>query len=246
MGLETDLGPGILYAALLLVLSAGAGFLTGYGAIFVFNRAPADWFCEYGERPDARHVPPRVGKYPWAPLFSLVLGAAACKAGLVAWTYGAAVLPALCLLLLIGMADQKYSVIPDQFVILLAVTGIGFAAMGRSFFSPLLGSLAGGGLFFLIGWLGKRIAKRDVMGFGDVKLMAVCGLLTGPTGVGVVTALAAFTSAAVFSFWLATGRVKATDEKPLGPFLAGAAAVYLIFSPEITTLLRLMWDVAPL
>ncbi|MDR3295429.1 MAG: A24 family peptidase [Clostridiales Family XIII bacterium] len=228
----------LIYYAAGLAVSVVSGILAGFGAVYVFNKMPAKWLCDYGETPDVRHLPPRVGRYPWGPLFALVFASATFKTGLAGWTYGAAVLPALWLLLLIGMSDKKYCIIPDQFVIALAVTGIGFASLGNGVLSPLLGLAAGGGVFFVIGLLGKLIMKKDVMGFGDVKLAAVCGLVTGLSGIIAIMVMTALSSAALFSLWLAGGKLKASDQEPLGPFIAGSAAVYLIFSQELQQAIR--------
>jgi prepilin signal peptidase PulO-like enzyme (type II secretory pathway) len=228
----------------MLACSIAAGLLAGYGAVYVFNKMPAKWLCDYDEVPDNRHLPPRISKYPWAVLFSLVFATAAFKTLLISWAYGAAALPALWALLLVALSDGKYRIIPDQFVMLLAVTGIGFAAIGRenpgryAFLSPLLGLLLGGGVFFLIAFLGARIAKKDVMGFGDVKLTAVCGLIAGLAGIVAIMVMTALSSAVFFSLRLVRGSIRATDEAALGPFIAGATAVYLLFSREIAYILR--------
>jgi leader peptidase (prepilin peptidase)/N-methyltransferase len=212
---------------------------------------PAKWLCDYDEVPDERHLAPRIGKYPWVPLFFFVFAMAAFKTLLISWSYGAAALPALWALLLIGLSDSKYRIIPDQFVILLAVTGIGFAAIGRggawkyAFLSPLFGMLLGGGLFFLVAFLGRLFTKKDILGFGDVKLTAVCGLIAGLWGIVAILIMTALSSAAVLSLRLARGSIKTTDEAPLGPFIAGATAVYLLFPQEIAFILRSYFEAAP-
>jgi prepilin signal peptidase PulO-like enzyme (type II secretory pathway) len=241
----------LLSRVAMLACSIAAGLLAGYGAVYVFNKMPAKWLCDYDEVPDDRHLPPRIDKRPWALLFSLVFATAAFKTLLVSWAYGAAVLPALWALLLVALSDGKYRIIPDQFVILLAVTGIGFAAIGQgsmgpyAFLSPLFGLLLGGGVFFLIALLGKRIARKEIMGFGDVKLTAVCGLIAGLVGIVAILLMTALSSAAYFSLRLARGNVKVTDEAPLGPFIAGATAVYLLFPREIAYVLRAYFEMMP-
>jgi prepilin signal peptidase PulO-like enzyme (type II secretory pathway) len=234
-----------------IAVSALAGILAGYGATGIFNRMPAKWLCDYDELPDERHLPPRINKYPWAPLFSLVFATAAFKAILISWAYGAAALFALWLLLLIGLSDNKYRIIPDQFVIMLAATGIGFAAIGQgnpgryAFLSPLFGMLIGGGVFFIITLLGKLFAKKEIMGFGDVKLTAVCGLIAGTSGIVAILIMTALSSAAIFSLRLARGGIKTTDEAALGPFIAGATAVYIMFPEEILYIVRLYLEMTP-
>ncbi|MDR1247084.1 MAG: A24 family peptidase [Clostridiales Family XIII bacterium] len=241
----------LLLSAAALAVSAAAGILAGYGAIRIFNRMPAKWLCDYDELPDERHLPPRINKYPWALLFSLVFATAAFKAILISWAYGAAALSALWLLLLIGLSDNKYRIIPDQFVIMLAATGIGFAAIEQgnaaryAFLSPLFGMLVGGGVFFLIVLLGKLFAKREIMGFGDVKLTAVCGLIAGLSGIVAILIMTAISSAAIFSLRLARGDIKTTDEAALGPFIAGATAVYIMFSEEIARIARFYIEMTP-
>ncbi|MDR0425261.1 MAG: A24 family peptidase, partial [Clostridiales Family XIII bacterium] len=222
-----------------------------------FNRIPAKWLCDYGEEPEDRHMPPRIGKYPWGPLFSLVFAASMCKAVFMAsWQYAAAALPAMWALLLIGISDRKYRIIPDQFVMVLAVSGIGFAAArsqgaaplgvaalpgmapaGYSFLSPLLGLMIGAGILLLIGIAGKLTVKKDIMGLGDVKLAGACGLISDPYGIIVILALSALSSAIVFAAGMLMGKIKAGDEEALGPFIAGSAAVYLIFSQEIAQII---------
>jgi prepilin signal peptidase PulO-like enzyme (type II secretory pathway) len=241
----------LLSRAAAIIVSITAGFLAGCGAVFVFNKMPAKWLCDYDEQPDERHLPPRIGKYPWALLFSFVVATAAFKTLRVSWAYGAAALPALWSLLLIGLSDNKYRIIPDQFVILLAATGIGFAATGQggswryAFLSPLFGLLLGGGVFFAFAIIGKFVMKRDIMGFGDVKLSAVCGLIAGLRGIVAILILTALSSAAILSLRLARGSIRATDEAPLGPFIAGATALYLLFPQEIAYLLRAYFETAP-
>jgi leader peptidase (prepilin peptidase)/N-methyltransferase len=234
-----------------IAVSAPAGILAGYGAVRVLNTAPAKWFCDYDELPEARHLPPRISKYPWAPLFSLVFATAAFKTLLISWAYGAAALCALWLLLLIGLSDNKYRIIPDQFVIMLAATGIGFAAIGQggaggyAFLSPVFGMLTGGGVFFIIALLGRLIAKKEIMGFGDVKLTAVCGLIAGLSGIVAILVMTAVSSAAVFSLRLARGGIKTTDEAALGPFIAGATALYIMFPEEIGYIIRMYMNMTP-
>jgi len=44
----------------------------------------------------------------------------------------------------------------------------------------LVGMAVGGGSLLVIGWLGKKLFRRDAMGLGDVKLLAAGGGFVGP------------------------------------------------------------------
>jgi leader peptidase (prepilin peptidase)/N-methyltransferase len=80
-------------------------------------------------------------------------------------------------LMVITFIDLDHRVIPD--VISLPGIGIGFLL---SFFQPsvsvlesLIGLVIGGGSLFLVAWAYQAIAKREGMGGGDVKLLAMIG-----------------------------------------------------------------------
>jgi prepilin signal peptidase PulO-like enzyme (type II secretory pathway) len=109
----------------------------------------------------------------------------------------------------------------------------------------VFGLLTGGILFLLVALLGRLIAKKEILGFGDVKLTAVCGLIAGLQGIVAILIMTAISSAAVFSFRLARGSIKAADEAALGPFIAGAAAVYIMFPREIAYIARIYMEMNP-
>ena len=172
----------------------------------------------------------RIKKYPWSWVFAFIfLGAVFCiwNMGPVYQTAG---LPALWLLLLIALADQKYMIIPDQLVVALAVTAIGFVPFQEDFLSPLYGALIGGGSLLIIGTIGRWISKKDVMGFGDVKLMAAIGLVSG-VKVCDHTPFDVPLCRNSHGFCLLSGRLKEEDDSFL-PINFGAASPPLFFSPR--------------
>lgn len=216
-----------------IALSVAAGLIAGLSTIYVFNRIPAKWLCDYNEEPDKEMWGERIKKRPWNAVFSLVFIGAAVKMIEQGSLYQIAGVLTLWLLLLIGIADKKYMIIPDQFLIALAVTAIGFIPFQTSLYSPLYGALAGGGCFFLIGITGQIIVKKEAMGFGDVKMMAAIGLIAGFKGTVIILILTVFTSAVVLGLGLLAGRVKAGEEQPLGPFISACTALYIVFRSEI-------------
>ncbi len=103
------------------------------------------------------------------------------------------------------------------------------------FFSGL--GLAGTGIgLSLFAVIGRKIAGQDVFGWGDVKFMMAAGALTGPAG-AVFILLAGSLGGTLFGIWAGLGRVRRGRSWrgiriPLGPFLAGAALLW-IFAGEI-------------
>lgn len=110
----------------------------------------------------------------------------------------------------------------------------------------VIGSLAGiavgGGSLLLVGWLGKKLFRRDAMGLGDVKLLAAGGGLAGPGAallalfLGSVVASVAGAANLLRYLCLSRARVRARrTSKPLVRSLAAAriAGRYLPFGPYL-------------
>lgn len=219
-----------------IIFSVAAGMLAGFSSVYTFNRIPAAWLCDYDEKPEPGMWGERIKKRPWTAVFVLVFAASSLKMFEQGILYVVPGIVTLWLLLQIGMADKKYRIIPDQFVVALAVTAFGFIPFHASYQSQLLGALAGGGSLLLMGIIGRLLFQKEAMGFGDVKLLAAIGLLAGLKGAVIILFFTIFGSALVFAAGLAAGKIKAKDEQPLGPFIAASAALYLLFQPELSSL----------
>lgn len=216
-----------------IILFTGVGILAGFSTIYAFNRIPAKWLCDYDQEPSKEMWGERIKKKPWTIVFTLVFIASSIKLLDQGVLYAIPGILTLWLLLQIGIADKMYLIIPDQYVIALAVTALGFIPFQDSYLSPLFGALIGGGSILAIGILGQLIFKKESMGFGDVKLFAVIGLICGVKGVIIILLIAVFSSAALFGIGLLAGRIKSGEEQPLGPFIAASTAAYILFQQEI-------------
>lgn len=207
------------------------GILAGNSAVVVFNRIPASWLCDYNEKPSEELLSrdtQRIKSVPWKAFFSMFFVLAAIKMAIVDCQYAIATLIALWLLLIISIADWKYMIIPDQFVILLAITAFGFIPFQQSILSPLWGALIGAGCILLVGIAGKLLFKKEALGFGDVKLLATVGLMTGPYGIVLILIGSSFFSCAVYCIGILRGTMKRADVQPLGPYIALATALYFL------------------
>jgi leader peptidase (prepilin peptidase)/N-methyltransferase len=91
---------------------------------------------------------------------------------------------ALIALLWMGWIDLKLWILPNELVLLLALTAIPFHfSMGwiyADIITIALGGLIGGGTLWIIRAVANRIYGMETMGLGDVKLMAAGGLWLGP------------------------------------------------------------------
>ena len=214
-----------------MIAYVAAGFMAGFSAVYVFNHIPAKWLCDYDQQPTEEMWGRRIKEYPWSFIFSFFF----IGAFFLIWEreliFQIAGIPALWLLLLVGLADKKFMIIPDQFVIGLAIVSIGFIPYQPDVLSPLYGALVGGGSLLAIGIIARWILKREAMGFGDIKLMAAIGLMAGLKGILIILMLTLLSSGVILSIMCLTGAVKRDDEQPLGPFIAAAAAAFILFRP---------------
>ncbi|RJQ13324.1 MAG: prepilin peptidase [Nitrospiraceae bacterium] len=149
-------------------------------------------------------------------------------------------------LVVIFFIDIDYQIIPDVITlpgIVLAVA-LGSTILPDPFFrtdllgwkSSLAGFLAGGGSFYLIAVLGKAILKKDAMGGGDIKMMAMVGGLLGWKGVILTTFMGSlFGSVIGVALILLKGR-EWGSRIPFGPYLAVGALTSLFWGQDI-----MMW-----
>jgi prepilin signal peptidase PulO-like enzyme (type II secretory pathway) len=91
----------------------------------------------------------------------------------------------------------------------------------------LLGALIGGGIMLMVAVLGGAAFRKEVMGFGDVKLAASIGLVLGLKGIVFTLIFASLTSGISAAISLARRTATKEDAKPLGPFLSAGGVIYI-------------------
>ncbi len=140
------------------------------------------------------------------------------------------------LLIVISFIDLDHQIIPDILSIGGLAAGLFFAIFRPAFkvlypkfniLDSLFGVLLGGGVLFLIAIGYKFIAKREGMGGGDIKLLAMIGSFAGIKGV-IFSLMAGsiFGTIVGIPVMLAQG----SDTKyaiPFGPFLSLGALLYV-------------------
>ncbi len=132
----------------------------------------------------------------------------------------------LTLLLGIALSDARFYIIPDQFSVGGAVLGFGLAFLpgGIDWVQSLAGAATGFFLLWFVAWAGEKVFRKEAMGGGDIKMMAMVGAFLGIPGVFLTLFLGSFLGAVIFGpISMRTGKLV-----PFGIFLAvGAAATYL-------------------
>ena len=90
----------------------------------------------------------------------------------------------------------------------------------------IFGILIGGGVLLLIAYVYQALKKRQGMGIGDVKLLAMVGAFFGWEGVLFTLFLGAILGSAIGITIIITQRGDLKYAMPFGPFLSIAAVVY--------------------
>jgi leader peptidase (prepilin peptidase)/N-methyltransferase len=134
------------------------------------------------------------------------------------------------LLLLLPMAfiDAQHYILPDELTWGGFILGIILSLAGGpvTFKQAIIGSVVGGGILLLVSIIGSAVLKKQVMGEGDVKMMAMIGAYLGWNSVFLTIFLG---SALGTLIWGSLNLIKKEKSLvPFGVFLAagGFASMY--------------------
>jgi len=104
----------------------------------------------------------------------------------------------------------------------------------KALFNSLIGVIVGGGSLYLVGFLGELAFKKDAMGGGDIKLLAMIGAFIGWKFALLTFFIAPFFgSIAGLILKIKEGR----EIIPYGPYLSFAAFVSILWGEKIIGLI---------
>lgn len=227
----------ILFAVLGVLCAAAIGWL--------MDALPDKSFCDYEEIPDEKHLPPRIRKGERL-LCSIVLALVFPMLQLRLGTNWECC--SLCLfaaaMLMAALSDAKFCIIPDETVILGCVAAVSTAIPHiidaqtlAEKLSPVIGTSLAVASMLTLHLLGRLFCGKDGLGMGDIKLMLVCGIACGGSGVLIALVLGILAAALWFGAALALKRTSPGQYLPFGPFLVLGTLATLCFRPQIDALL---------
>jgi leader peptidase (prepilin peptidase) / N-methyltransferase len=134
-----------------------------------------------------------------------------------------------------ALIDLEHTIIPNRltypgFIIALAATAR-WGVTGPLF--GLGGSAVGLGILFGMSLLGRLMYRRESMGMGDFKLIAVIGCFLGPLNCAIALFLAVFAGGVTGVVLMITKRYRSGQEIPFGPFLALGGYAVMLFHGQI-------------
>ena len=144
------------------------------------------------------------------------------------------------MILILMVSDILYMIIPDEllvfsgFVILiLKVVSKGFTIIPMMLLDMIIAALS----LLLIKVIGDYSFKRESLGWGDVKLMLIFGMVLGwPVSLFTIF-LAAFIALPISLITMSKNK---SHELPLGPYLGVAALICLFARIDVNFLLQLL------
>ncbi len=122
-----------------------------------------------------------------------------------------------------------FKILPDNIAHLTAELPIPMMT-----YNSILGILIGGGSLYLVAWVYYLLTKKEGMGGGDIKLLAMIGALIGWEGVFFTIFIgSAVGTVAGIAMMIGTRLVDTKLRIPFGPFLSIGAVTYIFFGSRI-------------
>jgi leader peptidase (prepilin peptidase)/N-methyltransferase len=132
-----------------------------------------------------------------------------------------------------SIIDIEHRLIPDEISVGGMVVGIGLSFLPERripVFDSLLGAIAGFLILFIVAELYYLITRREGMGLGDAKLLAMIGAFLGLRSLPLVIFAGSMLGTIIGIFFLFLSKEGRFYKIPFGPFLSVGSLVYLVIS----------------
>ncbi len=206
-------------------------------AFFMFNKMPEAWLQDYDFDPKAENVrwAKRLKPYHiaiFAVIYAvLVFISAAMYPTFLSFDHCLRVIALLVSFpgfTIIIMSDTLNRIIPDHIIVLNIILSLLYFVSdftdgniwigdGKPWYyfilNRVIAALVGSGVLLLIGIISSAVAKTEAMGMGDVKLLFLCGLLSGLKGLLFVIFIAFVTAGVVAVPMLIRKRMRIAAEE---------------------------------
>ncbi len=161
-------------------------------------------------------------------------------AALTAWQFGVSIEAAAAVILswaliCLTMIDYDHMYLPDNIV--LPFLWLGLILNSQNLFTDVYSALYGAAAGYLILWsvyqLFKLLTKKEGMGYGDFKLLAMLGAWLGWQMLPAVILLSSLVGSAVGISLIMFNKQQREKPIPFGPYLAAAGWIALLWGPQL-------------
>ena len=149
------------------------------------------------------------------------------------------ILSSLCVIIFVS--DFKYMIILDSPLIVSGVLVIILKTIYYGYKTIIPTLISGIITFFvmlLVGFIGKKMYKRDALGGGDIKLSFVIGMILG---VQVAMVSLIFSTFLALPYALATIVLKKDSEVPFGPFIVASLFIVFLYYDKFYNIVKLFY-----
>ena len=176
-----------------------------------------------------------------SPRYPLIEMLTAILSGIVAWHFGygwplAAALLFTWSMIPLSVIDIEHQLLPDAITLPVLWAGLVLSLFGVFVDSTtsIIGAVAGYLSLWTVYQVFRLITGKEGMGFGDFKLLALCGAWMGWQALPAIIVLSSLVGAVVgISLILVRGRDRNLPI-PFGPYLAAAGWLALLWGDQIT------------
>lgn len=149
-----------------------------------------------------------------------------------------------CSLIVISFIDYDYYIIPNLISLPGLVLGLVLALLNgiypifdypltEGIKGALLGVLVGGGFLLIVSEGYLRLRKKEGLGMGDVKLLAMTGAFFGPQGAIYTIFVGSILGSVLGILFIVLSGRKISHQLPFGPYLALGTILYIFFGPQL-------------
>ena len=184
-------------------------------------------------RAKCRHC--HVGISARYPFLEVLMGISwAC----LAWKYGPTplLLQALVLvswLWILSLIDFETGYLPDVLTLSGVALGLAFAWWFGFLVDAIWGAVAGYAVFWLVAKLFFLVTRKEGMGQGDFKLLAMLGAFMGWQALPFIVFVSSLVGAVVGLCYLKLANKDRYTEIPFGPYLAMAGMLWFLWGHEL-------------
>ena len=139
--------------------------------------------------------------------------------------------------------DLKHFIIPNSLTFSMMILGFiksfdpNLNSIFPNYINSLIGGLFGYGIIFSIIFFYKQIRKKEGMGLGDAKLLAVIGFWFGWISIPFVIFLSSIFALVFVAPDLIKKNKKMSSQIPFGPHIILATIFYLLFKNNLDSLI---------
>ena len=139
--------------------------------------------------------------------------------------------------------DLKHFIIPNSLTFSMMILGFiksfdpNLNSIFPNYINSLIGGLFGYGVIFSIIFFYKQIRKKEGMGLGDAKLLAVIGFWFGWIAIPFVLFLSSIFALVSVIPDLIKKNKKMTSQIPFGPYIILATIFYLVFKNNLISII---------